>query len=262
MSEADIFENIYAALNELLQTNTLEVALATPVLLSPNRHALLRSADDSKALGDVLDRLVQVAEVIREKPWPAGAGPLDKLFVMVQKGELAKTRALALAGAPDRVWRLSEDYVARMSLIAEVWARNGKWRDGVLMARLVTNALEARHALFEFEQSSMEFVATVRWLDVVTRALSDIPDPSLFHDAVARGEKLAGVIEDTVNRFAPASILHALGLLHLDSYFGGRSNGIEERRVQGRRISVRAASNARAVSSASRLERILSDRHD
>jgi hypothetical protein len=212
-------------LDELVRTEQIEeVAFANPVLLSAPWLEQLRQAQPTQETQSMLDRLQALGTSLQGKPWPFGKGPIDALFARVSDGEITRVQALALASAPDVCWRLTANYVRRMAASAERWAQDGKWREGVLMGRLVLAAVDARRAWLSFEQDAMEFTATLHWLDTVTRALCDVPDPQLFHDALARGEKLARVIDDPSGDEEPAAILHALGILHLDPYAGGRTS--------------------------------------
>lgn len=222
--DAATLGQVQEVLRELVRTESIELAFANPVLLSMPWHEQLRKAGRTKETKTVLQWLEHVEVQLRSKPWPLGTGPLDSLFARVRQGELAQAQALAMAAAPGLGWRLSAHYVERMCGIAEHWARSGQWADGVLLAKLVLAAVDARRERLGFEQAAMEFAATVHWLDVVTRATCDVPDPRLFHDAVARGKKLAGVVDDPNGVCQPAAILHGLGVLHLDPYVGGRSN--------------------------------------
>lgn len=212
------------ALAELVRTERIEVAFAAPVLLCAPWLEQLRQAHPPQEALPMLDRLQAFGASLKGEPLPFGTGPIDALFARVHKGEITSKQALALASGADIGWRLSANYVARMAASAERWAQDGKWREGVMLGQLVLAAVDARRARIGFEQDTMEFAATLHWLDIVTRALCDVPDPRLFQDALARGEKLAGVIEDPAGVEEPAAMLHALGVLHLDPYTGGRSS--------------------------------------
>ncbi|OUL97993.1 hypothetical protein A8M77_33895 [Variovorax sp. JS1663] len=212
------------ALREFIRSDSIEVALANPVLLSTEWHDQLRKADRTSEVDSALRKLKRVADLVRERAWALGVGPLDAIFEQVQEGRVTQAHGVVMAAAPDLTWRLSASYVARMSAVAENMAHTGKWKDGVLLARLMLHAVEARRTLLEFEQESMEFTATVCWINVVTRAVWEVPDPHLFHDAVARGEKLAYVIDDPRGASDPATVLHLLGTLYLDPYTANRSN--------------------------------------
>ena len=220
------FDKVRQALRQLVSARSMDAMFAAPALLSARWQAALRQREheESPEVRAVLAQLGAVTEKLRQGPWPLGQGPLDALFVKVSANkEMTRKTALALAAGADVGWRLSPNYVRRMCSVAERWAREGDWRRGVLLAELVLAALDARRGRLAIDQAQMDLIATNYWLDVVTRAVSDLPDGRLLRDAAERGERLADVIVDPDDYFFPAMVLHGLGLLYLDPYVGGRS---------------------------------------
>lgn len=222
--DTDTLGKVQKVLEEFASTKSVNLLIANPVLLSPRWLKELRKANQAPETQALIGMLEEEADELRKQPWPLGAGPLDELFLKVKDGEIVKAKALALAASPDLFWRVSPNYVRRMSVAAEDWAREGNWRDGVLLSQLVLSMLDARKAALQIDQAEMELIATVHWLDVVTRAVCEVPDGRIFRDAVARGEKHAGIIVDPDGLYFPAAVLHGLGILYLDPYVGGRTN--------------------------------------
>ena len=221
------FGKVRGALHELVGQRSMDVMFTAPVLSSARWLVALRQREDEEPpeVRAILAQLGGFTQKLAQRPWPLGQGPLDALYAKVVAKEMTRPTALALAADPDVWWRLSPDYVGRMSYRAERLAREGDWRRGVVLAELVLASLDARRAHLRIDQAEMDLIAVNYWLDVVTRAVVDLPDGRLFDDAVVRAERWADVIVDPDGFFFPAMVLHGLGVLHLDPYVAERSSG-------------------------------------
>jgi hypothetical protein len=208
-----------------------EFVFAHPVLLSPEWQA--RFSAVTKKLPEVtqvradqvLRLLALTVKNLRQdmSRYPIGTGPLERLYRLVRKGEITESRGLELASQSDTYRLLGLVYVRMLSIHAERAARGGDWKTGLLIQKLILSALEARRSELVIDQATMDFCATVHWLDIVARAVWDVPDGRLFHDAVGRGEALANTVDDPGGFYAPGEILHRLGVLHLDPYVYSRT---------------------------------------
>lgn len=223
-----IFEELMSCQSSADATDFL---FAHPVLLSPKWHERFAAFVETlprparEEAGRILQSLVRASQDLHQgaKPYPVGTGPLEMLYAMVSKGEVTQATALELAGQPQTYRLLSPIYVQKLSRYAEDQARKGDWRKGLLVQKLILSALEARRGEIELDQDVMQFCATVHWLDIVARAVWDIPDGRLFRDAVARGERLAQTIDSPDGLYPRGEILYRLGVLHLDPYTLGRT---------------------------------------
>jgi CHAT domain-containing protein len=225
--------NLFAELAECESpAESINFVFAHPVLLSSEWQArfaaLMPTLPEPKqtSAAHALHSLGLMVESIKRdrSKYPLGPGPVETLLARIRKGEITQTQGLEFARQPDTYHLLGLIYVRILSLRAENAARNNNWKDGLLIQKLILSALEARRSKLEIEQEAMDFCATIHWLDIVARAVWDVPDGFLFRDAVARGESLANTIEDPGGFYAPGEILFRLGVLHLDPYVGGRSS--------------------------------------
>lgn len=228
---AATLEHVRTLVKSVMESGSAELVFANPVLLS-NRWLQTLSSEDDQEIHVAVEALQDSAREIDGQPWPFGTGPLDDLFTKVQEGHMTEPAARKLAAQADVYWRVSPRYVRRLAKTAEAWARDGEWRDGVLLLKLVLAMLDARRGQLAIDQDEMELSATIHWLDVVTRAVCDLPDGRLFRDAAQRGEKWAHVITDPDGSYKPAAVLQALGILHLDPYVGGRTNAGYEAQIR------------------------------
>lgn len=156
-----------------------------------------------------------------DPPFPVGAGPLENLLARQLGGELspeaAAHEAAALSG------QLSPAYVQALSRQGENWGQHGLWRKAVALHRLLLAALDAATPV-DAEVKAMRGDATYAWIEIVTRALNDVPDGRLFRDALKRGEAVIAEAQAAGNTRLRSGVLHRLGVMHLDPYISGRSS--------------------------------------
>ena len=216
----EVFQGLVAA------NSPAEYVFAHPVLLSSAWQAILSNSLTTPKQKETLDRLIYVSQAMQEDPgkYPIGPGPIEHIYGQASRGEVTKARALELATAPDVYSLLSPFYVRLLSINAEGNARKSDWKSGVAIEQLILSALDARRGQIEVDQDEMDFVAVIHWLDIVARAVWEVPDNALFRDAVKRGQKMAAIINDPGDFYPPAEILNRLGILHLDPYVYARRN--------------------------------------
>jgi tetratricopeptide (TPR) repeat protein len=201
-----------------------------PVLLSPTHwpeleHWIQRLPDDQQ---ERPRRLFSTLANLHSKIsadfgiYPLGDGPIEKIWKRHDAGEVSLDHACELARVPEVYSLLSPLYVSILSQNSERYAQVKDWRMPVALHKVLLAALEARPA--DEDQPMMWSSAVLSWLEIVTRALVDVPDRRLFNSALTLGEALAKEGDDHPGHPAPAEILHRLGVLHLDSYFAGRSS--------------------------------------
>lgn len=145
---------------------------------------------------------------------------LMALWRQWRAGDIARETALAAAVKPAVTESLS---IARVRIL-NAFATDLVWRDweGAVVAQELT--LAAVKALPPGAQSTaMRQAAELEWLEVVTRAVWQVPDGRLFRNTVGVGEELAKESGVFGNRSLEAEALHRLGLLHLEPYTSGRS---------------------------------------
>lgn len=219
-SITELFEGIVSA------ESASEFVFHHPVLLSTAWQRELALRVKSEEQKDTLLRLMHVSGSMQQNPrnYPIGPGPIEQIYGQARRGEITQRYALDRAASEDMFSLLSPFYVRLLSINAQKAARERDWRAGVGIEQLILAALDARREQIAVDQAEMDFIAVVHWLDIVTRAVGDVPDGTLFRDALRRGEQLKDVIQDPGAFYAPAEILSRLGILHLDPYIAGRSS--------------------------------------
>jgi len=197
-----------------------------PVLLSRSWQRHVLAGPLTAAQSDAMARLVRLTGTIDKAPekYPVGPGPIEQVLQRILRGDLTESHALKLVAGAEIHQLLSPFYVRLLSITAERKAQQGDWKPGLTLQRLILAALDARRADLQIDQAEMDFIAVVHWLDIVARAVWDVPDGQLFADARQRGEHLAPSINDPGGFYGPAEILQRLGVLHLDPYVSGRAN--------------------------------------
>jgi hypothetical protein len=231
MSERAVLAIFTELLTQAPSAEAVDFVFAHPVLLSPQWHerfaafaeSLSQSAREEAERR--LQSLNQMSQALHQglTRYSIGRGPLEMLYARVSRGEVTEETGVELAGQPQISCLLSLIYVRKLSFYAEQTARNGEWRQGLVVQKLILSALEARRRELELEQEAMDFCATIHWLDIVARSVWDVPDGRLFRDAVTRGEALAQTIDSPDGFYAPGEMLYRLGVLHLDPYTSGRT---------------------------------------
>jgi hypothetical protein len=206
-----------------------------PVLFSPYYTDLLQrfvttlGESDRSKLAQVMDARAPAFEQIRrgkmELPFTL---QILELAGKVFEGKYTLDYAEKVAAQPEFFVELLFPVVHSTCEAAETNARRN-WRPAVSVLRIVLAALDARGKIIPENQQAMEMTAIETWLMVVCVACSDVPDGRIFRDAVARGDALAE-IEAGVD--PPATILHRLGVLHLDPYVAERSSNNLEQQLQ------------------------------
>lgn len=160
-----------------------------------------------------------------DQPFPVGPGPLERLLARQLGGELSPEAAAREAAALS--WQLSPIYVRGLSQQGENWGQHGQWRKAVGLHRLLLAALDAATPV-DAEAKAMQDEATYSWIEIVTRALNDVPDGRLYRDALKRGEAVAAQAQAAGDLRLRSGILHRLGVMHLDPYVSGRTSaGLE-----------------------------------
>ncbi len=152
---------------------------------------------------------------------PPQLGPIGTIWARVASGELKVEEAQAQARRRAVTSALSPSYVALLSRLAERAAPEDPER-AVTLLRVTLAAVDAAPKARDL--AAMCRIVVPAWLEVVTRAVAELPDGELFHDAVARGEALAADAERAGDRSLAWLTLHRLGVLHLDPYAGGRTS--------------------------------------
>ena len=218
---------IFEIFEGLVATNSpADYVFKHPVLLSSAWHAVLSNNLTTPKQEETLARLIYVTHAMQDDPqkYPIGPGPIERIYGQAKRGEITKEQALELAVAPAAYSLLSPFYVRLLSINAERRAQQSDWQTGVAIEQLILSALDSRRGQIEVDQDEMDFIAVIHWLDIVSRAVWEVPDSSLFHDALKRGLRLAAVINDPGDLYSPAEILHRLGILHLDPYVYARQS--------------------------------------
>lgn len=156
-----------------------------------------------------------------EKTIPGPADTIEAIWQRWRSGDIARELAIAMATRPQVKAELSQAYVEQLC----AWAAQLVWNDweGAVVAQELTlaavNATTPSH-----ETLAMRRSAELEWLEIVTRAVCQVPDGRLFRKAVAVGEELAAQCGADGNTALQATVLHRLGVLHLDPYTGLRSS--------------------------------------
>ncbi len=206
-----------------------------PVLMSPYYTNLLQGFVDTLAESDRLKvlpvmnaRASAFARIRRGEMELPFTSQILELAGKVFEGKYTLEYAQRVAAQPEFFVELLYPVVYSTCEAAEKTVRRN-WRPAVSLSRIVLAALDARAKVIPENQQAMEMTAIETWLMVACVACSDVPDGRIFRDAVARGEALAE-IESGVD--PPATILHRLGVLHLDPYVAGRSSNNLEQQLQ------------------------------
>jgi hypothetical protein len=231
MNDRDVL-HIFEELTDCASTAELVAfVFAHPVVLSLEWQT--RFADFAKDLPE--KKLAKIAHALQSvdlmtrsldqdlSKYQIGPGPVEKVYARIRNGEITEARGVEIAAQPGIYGLLSLIYVRRLSIDAEAMARSDDWKSGLLIQTLVLATLDARRSQLWIDQEAMDFCAAVHWLDIVTRAVWDVPDGSLFRDAVARGEAFASTIQDPGGFYQPGEMLYRLGVLHLDPYVWQRN---------------------------------------
>jgi hypothetical protein len=143
---------------------------------------------------------------------------IQELATRTVSGRITLGSAKEIAGSTEVFVELMYPAVMSVCETAEkVMIQN--WRPAVTLMEILFAALDARGKIIPENQQAMEMTAIESWLAVVRVACNDVPDGRIFRDAVARAEPVADL---DMGSDPPAPILHRLGTLHLDAYFGGR----------------------------------------
>jgi hypothetical protein len=206
-----------------------------PVLFSPYYTDLLQrfvatlADSDQLRVAPIMDaRAAAFAQIRRGKMELPFTLQILQLAGKVFEGKYTQDYAEKVASQPEFFVELLFPVVHSTCEAAETNARRN-WRPAVGVLKIVLAALDARAKVIPENQQAMEMTAIETWLMVACVACSDVPDGRIFRDAVARGDALAE-IEAGVD--PPATILHRLGVLHLDPYVAGRSSNNLEQQLQ------------------------------
>ncbi|RMH20933.1 MAG: CHAT domain-containing protein [Acidobacteria bacterium] len=151
-----------------------------------------------------------------------GPGPIERLWRRLGAGEISRRHALRLAADEAVAGELSPLYVEMLAMRADRVASRGDWRSAVALLRLLLAALDALPD--GKARAALQKIAVPAWMWVVHRAVADVPDGRLFHDAVARAEDLAARARGTGDQETYGQLMQDLGALHLDPYVAGRSS--------------------------------------
>ncbi len=150
-----------------------------------------------------------------EKSTPA---TLETLWRGWRVGDITREVALAMAVKPEVTKTLMPAYVQKLN----AFATDLVWRDweGAVVAQELT--LAAVNALLPGAQTAtMRHSAELEWIEVVTRAVWQVPDGRLFKKAVGVGKELVTKGGASGDKGLQANALHRLGVLHLDPYRSG-----------------------------------------
>lgn len=152
---------------------------------------------------------------------PAALVELRSLWQAAIRGEIAVGEALKQAARKDIVASLDDDVAigASKAALKVISQDYDDWKPAVLLHALLYAAWDARKGR---APGLADGQLTSNWLDIVSLALWHVPDPSLFKDAVTRGERAATWLEQQGNSRAQATILNGLGTIHLDPYAARR----------------------------------------
>jgi len=160
---------------------------------------------------------------------PALINPILDLAKSVVEGRITVEYACQAAARPEFFVELMFPMVNTVcDLVEQVVLKN--WRPAVAIMKIALASLDARRSRIPENQQAMDLSAVESWLAVVTRAIADVPDGRIYHDAVKRGDAFADIIDP--NRDPPGQILHRLGVLHLDPYVAGRVSSRLEQQLQ------------------------------
>ena len=159
---------------------------------------------------------------------PQASMRLLELVKQVQQGEISGREAIKLATRPETSASLTDD----IALAISHWARevvqntDSSWRVSVTLHTLLYAGLDARDQGQGKPLSPLGCRLAGNWLDIVSVALWHVPDPSLYKDALGRGERAMALLreEKGTRKQELASLLHSLGTVHLDPYAAMRSN--------------------------------------
>jgi CHAT domain-containing protein len=218
----------------------MRLLLLNPVLLSQRawdevgRRLDWSGEKEHETVRDARAFCAAVLQAVREDSarYPIGNGPIEQLFTRIQKGELS------LAGAEREIREsgtaalLSPIYVARISWWAKDLADQGGWQQVQDWHKLTLAAVESLGPRDDEEAVEMRIHATLAWIDISTRAITDVPDGRLFRDALRRGRALQLEAELRGDRRLRSTVLRRLGVLHLDPYVTGRSSVHYDHQIQ------------------------------
>jgi hypothetical protein len=145
---------------------------------------------------------------------------LETLWQGWRAGDITREHALAMAANSVVTSTLTAAVVQKLN----AFATDLVWRDweGAVFAQELT--LAAVNALPQSPSTTtMRQSAEFEWLEVVTRAVWQVPDGRLFKKAVEVGEQLATQSGASGDKVLQAKTLYRLGVLHLDPYMSGRN---------------------------------------
>ncbi len=206
--------------------------LAHPILIADDVlnevHARVkRERGQRSPLFSAFRSLTAVATAYDEDPrsYPLGKGPIETLLARVGKGATLPYLE-SMAARSEVAGVLSARYVDALCGYAIGEADEGRWRGAVDCVRLLLASCEAPTCAPE-DRHRVRMFARRAWITVVTRAITDVPDPRLYRSALdAIGRALADAAgaddEDEVR------LRFAAGVLHLDPWIEPRGTQVFE----------------------------------
>jgi CHAT domain-containing protein len=203
---------------------------ATPVFLSAEVQQQVTEAaaqlvgDEKQHADDAIALLRLFRDTLLGDPTkaPLGSGPLERLRERIHNGEINAPEAMRIATELGATGALSDVYVKALGRLAYSLAVQHEWRDAVRFSLMLRSAVHA--AARDSDIARLLDDLDAAWIEIASAALWQVPDARLYADALATGEALVQKARDTGNQSMEGAVLHALGTLHLDPWFGNRSS--------------------------------------
>ncbi len=109
-----------------------------------------------------------------------------------------------------------------MGSLAYTLARSHDWKNSVRFSMMLRTAV--REAGPDSEVAVWRDELETDWVEIASGALWNVPDGRIYADALAAGEAILKKAQDGKDARMQGNVLHGLGTLNLDPWFGNRSS--------------------------------------
>jgi hypothetical protein len=227
LRDAKVIPRLLYQAGALPDDEMFQFFLHNPGLLSKGRlWAVASQRPELEAEGSSTRRPLGCCDLLRNHfvthpdEYPIGPGPIEALLRQHLEGEMSIDAAISAASTPEVAWHLSPVYVGGLSRANERAAQLGNWRDAVKQHKLLLAAVDGMRHIDGPDHYVVRVDSFLAWIDIVTRAITEVPDGRLYSDALRRGKELATEAADNNDSPSRAHALHRLGILNLDPYNG------------------------------------------
>jgi hypothetical protein len=202
----------------------------------------------SDLIHDTLRRIEKLESEIanHKRPYASAAGPIERLWAPVRRGELPLNAAIAATSTGSIVSSLAPVYVSHLADFAIAIAHQNEWREAMQLMQLVRAAVGT--STDPDERPRNLNIVESSWVEISIRSLIFVPDRRLLLDAEQCGLR---VVERTGRTdHLHGLTLHRLGILHFDPYVKGRdySNWPVEEKVWHAAFRTEHGASASALS--------------